>query len=107
MNVHSGQPLNAAGLNNRGSEACLTIDPADAAAFFSNFDWSGSYNGYSGNSGNSLGTVTIFRGESREANAVKDQLQFAQRLWSINTDPPLVKSDATRVSTPIRYLLTR
>ncbi|MEM8567819.1 MAG: RHS repeat-associated core domain-containing protein, partial [Bacteroidota bacterium] len=101
INVHSGQPKNAAGLHNRGSEGCLTLCPTDASNFFDNFDWSGSYNGHTGNTGNSVGTVNVFRGESEDSRRVKFNLQFTQKLQNTNFTTPVAKSDATRMSQPV------
>lgn len=76
VNVHSGvDPKENNGFHNRGSAACLTIYPDDTDSFFNNFDWSGSYNGYSGNTGNSTGTVFINRGDGLRT---KEHLQRKQ-----------------------------
>ncbi|MFZ1807622.1 MAG: RHS repeat-associated core domain-containing protein, partial [Cyclobacteriaceae bacterium] len=102
INIHSGQQPNAAGLDNRGSEGCLTVCPSDASNFFSNFDWSGSYNGYTGNTGNSVGLVTIFRGDTQNSAAKKYSLTFRQEIQNFKYSPPTAPSDATRVAPILR-----
>ena len=78
VNVHSGVPSanDPAGLGrqNRGSAGCPTIHPSDADAFFSNFDWSGT----KGTTGNSTGTITIYRGTSVSSTVSKTYLKVKQ-----------------------------
>ena len=104
VNVHSGEKPNAAGLQNRGSAACITLHPDDVESFWDNFDWSGEYNGYSGNSGNSTGTISIYRGEGEGSSTMRNYLETAQEIQ--NSLPkkltlPLVQSDATKVVLPV------
>ena len=61
VNFHEGYSS-----TNRGSEGCQTIEPSDAAAFFDNFNWT---NG--GTTGTSEGTVTIYRGDSKDSKRDK------------------------------------
>ena len=97
VNVHSGvDPDDNNGLHNRGSAGCPTCHPDDATGFFSNFDFSGS----SGNTGNAEGTVTIFRGASEAATDARNLLEFKQGLQNLDLTPT-VKSDNTRVATPV------
>jgi len=78
VNVHSGVPPenDPAGLNrqNRGSSGCLTICPSDAPRFFNNFNW----NGANRSTGNSKGTIVIYRGNSFRAVTTKVYLQMKQ-----------------------------
>jgi RHS repeat-associated protein len=109
VNIHSGQVENASGQHNRGSEACITLHPEDAEAFFNNFDWSGSLNRYDadgnlvtykGTSGTSSGEVSIFRGVSTKSsiyrNRLEKRLQMQEFLKEISIELPLIQSDATR-----------
>lgn len=71
VNVHEGESDNG-NYNSRGSLGCITVKPADASTFFSNFDWSGA----TGNSGKSTGTIFIQRGNTAES--MKNQLKNKQ-----------------------------
>ena len=94
-NVHEGTS-DKGNSGSRGSQACLTIKPADSKEFFSNFDNSGSYNGHSGNTGNSKGTVSIYRGDSNASSAAKYEINFKQSDSYQQLIKPTVQSDATR-----------
>jgi RHS repeat-associated protein len=61
VNVHEGYS-NKGNHNSRGSTGCITIKPDDAQSFFSNFDWSG----VNGTTGNTSGTVHVYRGSKGE-----------------------------------------
>ncbi len=82
VNIHSGEELNAAGLHNRGSAGCPTVHPDDADSFLLNtFDWSGP----GGTTGNSTGTVKIFRGTAAErANKVNEIKTNAFKIQKAN-----------------------
>jgi len=67
VNVHEGTSNNG-NYNSRGSLGCPTIKPTDAESFFNNFDWSGA----NGTTGNTSGTVFIYKGDS--GKAAKDRL---------------------------------
>ena len=43
----------------RNSEGCITVPHGDPEGFFNNFDWSGTYNGHTGTTGNSTGTLIL------------------------------------------------
>ena len=93
INVHSGQPVGANGTYNRGSQGCITLSPNDAAGFMGNFDWSGTYNGHTGNTGTSLGTIIIMRGDNATAtqNWVENRRNWQQNpLMPITTPRPNV-----------------
>jgi hypothetical protein len=116
VNVHSGQEPNAAGLQNRGSEACITIHPEDVATFFSNFDWSGSLNRtdkngnpvtYIGTSGNSSGDISIYRGQGEASNTIRSYLEATQEMQQSiprTLSLPKVQVDATQFVLPILKL---
>lgn len=69
-NVHSGQSDNGRP-QSRGSHACYTIHPDDAAAFFDNFEW----NDKKPTTGTSRGKIYTYRGDSAEASALKNWLE--------------------------------
>jgi hypothetical protein len=51
----------------RHSEGCITVPNGDPDGFFNNFDWSGAYNGNTGTTGNSTGTLILIRGANAES----------------------------------------
>lgn len=71
VNVHAGAS-DLGNYSSRGSSGCITIKPGDVDNFFSNFDWSGAF----GKTGNSSGTVTVFRGESQESTLAQHQIDI-------------------------------
>jgi hypothetical protein len=99
-NVHKGTSDNG-NYNSRGSQACITVKPSDSPGFFSNFDWSGSYNGFTGNTGNSKGTISIYRGGSNASNAAKSMIDFRRSDAFNSLVNPTAQSDATNFSVPI------
>ena len=59
--------------NRRWSDGCPTVPNSDPDGFFNNFDWSRSYNGYTGNTGNSTGLFILMRGEN--ANVMRQRIE--------------------------------
>lgn len=70
VNVHSGYNTK------RYSSGCPTISPKDAGSFFSHFDWSSPR----GTTGNSKGTVQIYRGTSLKSIVTQTYLKVKQWL---------------------------
>ncbi|MFP4287598.1 MAG: RHS repeat-associated core domain-containing protein, partial [Candidatus Izemoplasmataceae bacterium] len=62
----------------RYSEGCPTVPHGDPEGFFDNFDWSGTYNGNTGTTGNSTGTLILQRGEN--ANTARGVMKSVQSL---------------------------
>ncbi|MBQ7750459.1 MAG: L,D-transpeptidase family protein, partial [Bacteroidales bacterium] len=56
INVHSGYSDNG-NYNSRGSHGCITINPKDAEAFFSHFNWTNKHK----TTGDSYGKILIYR----------------------------------------------
>jgi len=75
VNVHDSYNSNS-----RWSEGCPTVPHGDPDRFFDNFDWSGTYNGNTGTTGNSTGTLLLKRGQSAELQ--KNQLKRALQQQS-------------------------
>lgn len=61
VNVHSGAS-DRGNYNSRGSQACITIHPEDAEAFFSNFNWTNTQKTV----GNSSGMIIIIRSDEEK-----------------------------------------
>lgn len=88
VNVHEGASDNG-NYNSRGSQGCVTINPSDSESFFSNFSWTG--NGYTGNS---KGTISIFRG---------NQTERANKVSSIKKAAAAQKKAHTKTQNWINY----
>ena len=86
INVHPGQPESANGTHNRGYGGCITVSPNDADAFMGHFDWSGTYRGYTGNTGTSTGVVILLRGDN--ATGLKNMVEN-RRDWQRNPLTPM------------------
>ncbi len=65
----------------RYSEGCITVPHGDPDGLFDNFDWSGTYNGHTGTTGTSTGTVILIRGGNAEDT--RSMLQ-GQQEWQQN-----------------------
>ncbi len=64
--------------NRRHSEGCITVPSGDPEGLFDNFDWSGTYNGHTGTTGNSTGTIIVQRGEN--ANVARTRIESRNRV---------------------------
>ena len=73
--------------NSRNSRGCLTVPHNDPEGFFDNFDWSGTYNGHTGTTGNSTGTIIVQRGDN--ANAGRTRIENRNRV-QIPTIRPVI-----------------
>lgn len=100
-NFHAGQSDNG-NYNSRGSKACLTCSPSIANDVWGNFDWSGSYNGYSGNTGNSNGMISIRRGGPSESDRNNGKLDLSE-IYYFKPSPVQQKSDNTRVNLNYKF----
>jgi RHS repeat-associated protein len=97
-NFHAGASDNG-NYNSRGSKACLTCNPSAAENIWGNFDWSGSYNGYTGNTGNSNGMISIRRGGPTESEKNNGKLDLSE-IYYFKPSPVIHQSDNTRVNMP-------
>ena len=77
----------------RNSRGCITVPHGDPEGFFEHFDWSGSYNNHTGNTGTSTGSLILQRGEN--ANTARSVLRSVQS-WRQNPPQPM-----PRQTTPI------
>ena len=71
VNVHAGASDNG-NYNSRGSQGCITINPSDADAFFSNFNWTNE----SKTTGDASGTLIIVRGDETDRNIAITQFKI-------------------------------
>lgn len=87
VNAHAGQSDNG-GPRSRGSTGCITCKPGDAPAFFQNFEWNGTKTvvqpagtkkTYTGTTGQSSGTIHVYRGGANGEKARQNLVNKQQR----------------------------
>jgi len=70
VNFHAGQS-DKGNFNSRGSRGCITVCSSDSEKFFSNFDW----NEPNTNTGNSTGSVIIYRENSKSKSSTQAKIK--------------------------------